>query len=354
MKKIVVLASLTILILILAFGCIGGGEEEKPPEIKENKTNQTISVIITGERNESVAMNVTATEEENVTEEWTGIGYVYEPDARLGVYFIDGCDYTTGKHGAAIFIKKGDFDMLVDGGSLGSVNRIIDELKGKNIDDIDVLVSTTGDERRYGGLSRIIDEFEVEEFWWGGNDFSNESYNAVINKISAKAKNIRVVERNYSVELNGIKIYALNPKTRNRFDDVNNDAIVLRIEDRNLTLLLTGNIQTGAQGDLVNNLGSKIRVDVMEAPYYGVGAGTANIALFLQTSKPKYMIIEGCSDETREVEGSTRNPFRRLMGMEQYNIRYFETYKNGTIKITVDNFGYDIRPAALSERPRRT
>jgi len=342
---------LAVLILILAFGCIGG-EEKKPPEIKENKTNQTVSVIITEERNESVAMNATV-EEENVTEEWTGIGYVHEPDAKLGIYFIDGCDYSTGKHGAAIFIKKGDFDMLIDGGSLGSVNKVIDELNGKNIDDIDVLVSTTGDERRYGGLSRIIDEFEVEEFWWGGNDFSDENYKAVIDNISAKAKNTRVVERDYSVELNGIKIDVLNPKTSNRFDDVNNDAIVLRIEDRNLTLLLTGNIQTGAQGDLVNNLGSKIRVDVMEAPYYGVGAGTANIAFFLQASKPKYVIIEGCSDETREVEGSTRNPFRRLMAMEQYNIRYFETYKNGTIKITVDNLGYDIRPAAIPQ-PRRT
>jgi len=342
---------LAVLILILAFGCIGG-EEKKPPEIKENKTNQTVSVIITEERNESVAMNVTV-EEENVTEEWTGIGYVHEPDAKLGIYFIDGCDYSTGKHGAAIFIKKGDFDMLIDGGSLGSVNKVIDELKSKNIDDIDVLVSTTGDERRYGGLSRIIDEFEVEEFWWGGNDFSDENYKAVIDNISAKAKNTRVVERDYSVELNGIKIDVLNPKTSNRFDDVNNDAIVLRIEDRNLTLLLTGNIQTGAQGDLVNNLGSKIRVDVMEAPYYGVGAGTANIAFFLQASKPKYVIIEGCSDETREVEGSTRNPFRRLMSMEQYNIRYFETYKNGTIKITADNLGYDIRPATIPQ-PRRT
>ncbi|NYZ77729.1 hypothetical protein H0O02_05460 [Candidatus Micrarchaeota archaeon] len=340
MRKLVLIA----LLLVFIFGCIDG--QPKPPDEHGNETgNKTnITVIIDEEKNESVAVNVTEEEEGNETEVWQGISYANETDANLGVYFFDVCDYGTGEHAAAIFLKKGDLDILIDAGSVASGGRVVDELKRRNIDDIDVLVSTAADQRRYGGLSRVLDEFQVEEFWWGGDDFSDSAYEAVITKATARAKNVRVAERGYDVLLNGIDVEVLNPKTSNRFGDVNNDAIVLRMEDRNLTLLLMGNIQTGAQGDLVNNFGDEIKVKVIEAPYYGVGGGTAMIALFLQASKPQYAVIEGCSDETQEVEGSTRSPFRRLMEQDQYRIGYLETYKNGTIKITVDNLGYDIRP----------
>jgi len=124
---------------------------------------------------------------------------------------------------------------------------------------------------------------------------------------------------------------------------VNNDAVVLRIEDRDLSLLLMGNVQTGTQGDLISNEADAIKVDVIEAPYYGVGAGTANIALFIQAGQPEYAVIEGCSDETMEVEGSTRNPFKRVL--DQYDVEYFETYEEGTIRIIVDESGYSIGPS---------
>ncbi len=334
-----------LLVFVFFFGCIGG--EPQPPEEEENITeNETeVEVIIGPEQNVSVVVNETEVEEEEEEEVWTGISYSDEPDADMGVYFLDVCNYGTGEHSAAIFIKKGDLDILVDGGSSATGGLVVDYLKLRKVDDIDVLVSTTGDPRRYGGLDGVIDEFEVEEFWWGGNDFSDPAYRAVAEKAASKASNTRIVERGYKTALNGIELEVLNPKKTDRFDDVNNDAVVMRVEDRGLSLLLTGNIQVGAQGDLINNQAGKIGVDVMEAPYYGVGQGTANIAFFLQASKPEYAIIEGCSDETMEVEGSTRNPFKRVMEQEQFDVEYFEVYKEGTIRVEVDEFGYDIKPA---------
>lgn len=341
MKKIIVL----LLVSVLLFGCIGG-EEQPPVQEEPEEENQTdIGIIIEEEQNVSVGVNETETEEEEEPEEvWEGVEYSEEPGANLGIYFLDACSYGTGDHGAAIFIKKGDLDVLVDGGSYSSGSRVLDYLKLRGIDDIDVLVSTTGDYRRYGGLDDIIDEFTIEEFWWGGDDFSDPEYRRIVEKASNKAGNVRVVEREFKTTLNGIELEALNPRTSAKFNDVNNDAIVLRIEDRDLSVLLMGNIQTGAQGDLTSNFKDEIKVDVIEAPYYGIGAGTANIALFLQDSKPEYAVIEGCSDETMEVEGSTRNPFKRVMDQEQYSIAYFETYDEGTIRIVLNNAGWTIGP----------
>ena len=334
-----------LVVFVFVFGCING-ENGQPPEENETGNITNITVIIEEEQNVSIGVNESDGEEipEEEEEIWEGIEYSYEPNATLGVYFLDTCDYGTGEHGAAIFIKKGDLDILVDAGPAASAGKVVDYLKLRNIDDIDVLISTCADYRRYGGLDDVLDEFEVEEFWWGGEKMQDPEYGRIIDKATAKAKSVRVVERGYETELNGIDIDALNPKMRDRFDDINNDAIVLRVDDRNLTLLLMSNIQTGAQGDLVSEFPDEIKVEIIEAPYYGVGAGTAFIALFLQESMPKYVVIEGCSDETMEVEGSTRLPFKRLMEQEQYEVDYFETYKQGTIRITVDEMGYSIGP----------
>jgi len=340
MKKLIAL----VFAFAFIFGCIGGEEQPPPPPVENVTENETpdITVIIEEQENITVAVNETEVGE-NVTEEvWGGIEYSEEPDAITGIYFLDVCTYGTGDHGGAVFIKKGDLDILIDAGSWNTASRVIDYLRLRGIDDLDLVVSTTGDYRRYGGLDAVLDDFEVEEFWWGGDTFGDADYAEIISKATEKAGNVRIVERGYMAELNGIEIEVLNPKKTDRFNNVNNDAIVLRIDDRDLSLLLMSNIQTGGQGDLIGRYDDKLDVDVIESPYYGVGAGTAQIALFLQESKPEFAVIGGCSDETLEVEGSTRNPYKRLLEQEQYSVDYFEVYKGGTVRISVDEGGYGV------------
>ncbi|MEM2908620.1 MAG: MBL fold metallo-hydrolase [Candidatus Bilamarchaeaceae archaeon] len=338
MKRLTLLA--LIILLVCALGCVG--ETQQP--VNETEKNKTIIIVTEPQKNITQIRNESYGEtEENITEEKieeVGVNYTYAPSEKLGVYFIDVCDYSSGEHGSSIFIKKGDFDMLIDAGSTTTSGRVLDLLRKKGVDDIDVLVSTAGDPRRYGGLLSIAAVYQIEEFWWGGVSLSQD-YRSTVEAVSEKAENTVIVKRGYEREFNGIKFEALNPKEP-QFDDVNNDAVVLLLSDRNTTVLLLSNIQTGAQGDIVNTFREKIKADVIEAPYYGVGAGTANIAFFLQASKPRNAIICGCSDETMEVEGSTRLPFKRVMEQEQYHMTYYETYKLGTVKIVIDQNGYAI------------
>ena len=119
----------------------------------------------------------------------------------------------------------------------------------------------------------------------------------------------------------------------------NNDAIVLRVTDRNFSILLTSGIQTGAQGKLISEKRNLIRADIIQAPYYGVGAGTSSIGLFLITAKPKTMIITGGSDETA-ANGGSRDPYKRLM--LEHNITWYETYVNGTVRIVSTGQNYSI------------
>ncbi|MFH1221999.1 MAG: MBL fold metallo-hydrolase [Candidatus Micrarchaeota archaeon] len=332
---------IAFLLAFFVFGCILPGGN--PPQNDTTAGNKTVIIVVEPPKNTSVATN--ETEEpigENDTDtgpKWTGVNYTYDVHEKAGVYFIAMCDNAANVHGGAILIKKGDFDMVIDAGGAATSSTLIGFLHDKGVDDIDVLVSTADDAGKYGGLGAVTNEFSVEEFWWGGQALT-PAYQAVIQAAGAKAQNVTIVKAGYTRELDGMTIEVLNPNNK-YYADADNDAVVLRIQDRNTSVLLMSNVLTGEVNYLASNYQSKIKVNVLEAPFYGTGAATKTMGLFLQNSKPDYVVMEGCLDDN-PTGISSRNPFRILLELEQNKVPYYETYKNGTVKITIGENDYAV------------
>ena len=328
-----------IVAFILLFGCLGG-ETPANQTNQSNQSNQTkpppVTIIIGNQSNQTTTGNTTTEPPPPPPPPPAGIDYEYDPNQIAGIFFFDVGSPTV--HGSSILIKKGDLDILLDAGPAEKGPQVVNELVARGVDDIDVLVSTSADPRRYGGLAAVADHYEIEEFWWAGDTFDDPDYANIVQTITAEAESEKIVERGFSSELNGINFTALNPPSV-RFDDVNNDAIVLRVVDRNFTMLLLSNAQKGAHQKLVNEQQALIKARVMEAPYYGTGEGTRDIALFLITAKPEWAILEGSPDDSA-ANGGDRDPFLELL--EQYDIQWEETYDNGTVRVTTDGNDYTV------------
>lgn len=330
-----------LLALMLVFGCT-----EQPPQPPPNQTvapnqtngsNQTINVIIGPQQNQTAGENATKPPEPPPDTGRPGPKYDEEPNATLGMYFI----YVGGPelHGSATLIKKGDVDILVDAGPAENAGRVVDFLRSRNVDDIELLVSTSADLRSYGGIPAVADHFEVESFWWGGSTFDDPAYEGIVARMQGVPEGASIVHAGNATALSGVMLEVLNPAASGRFGDINNDAIVLRVSDRNFSMLLTSNIQKGAQGRLINDEPEAIRTQVMQAPYYGVGAGTSDIRVFLINARPEAMVIAGSGDESA-ANGGSRDPFRRVM--RDYNITWHENYVNGSLRLTSDGRTYAI------------
>ncbi len=320
-----------ILFALLLFGCVGNTPVE---ENTTNVTNETkpppVSIIIEEQKNQTNIEDDPYVEpEENVTEEPS---YTYDPDAQAGIFFIDVSD---DQHGNAIFIKKGDVDILIDAGPEENVGKVVDLLRSRKIDDIELLISTSSDPRMYGGIGTVADTFEVERVWWSGMSFADSKYTEMIEGIDAEET--LIVERGYNESINGLLIEVLNPP-KDKFDDITNDAIVLSVTDRNVTFLLTSGIQKGATSKMKNDL--DLHADIMQAPYFGTGEGTRDIGLFLLEVAPKDVIITGSADDSA-ANGGSREPFERLL--TQYKIKWYNQYELGTIRVTTDGNAYAIQ-----------
>ncbi len=327
------------LLFVVIFGCLGGGQQ--PPANQTNQTNATppVQIIIGNQTNQTTVKNIT--QEENVTPPAPPppeISYTNEPDKEIGIYFID--VGAPGEQGDAIVIRKGDFTMLVDAGAADMGDRVTNFLKDHQVSQIQVLVSTNADPRHYGGISTVAQNIPIQQLWWSGLTENDQDYASLMQSVGNQTRKVRVIGDGFNIVLDGINITALNPKGAG-VNDVNNDAVVLRLADRNFSALLTSGIQTGTQGNLANNNASLIHTQVMQAPYYGVGAGTSNIGLFLITAKPETIVISGSSDDSA-ANGGSREPFKRLM--DQYGIAWYENYVNGTIRVSSDGQNYTVMP----------
>lgn len=80
----------------------------------------------------------------------------------LTVHFID-----VGG-GDSIFIKYGDYDILIDGGHPYYGQYVVDYLNSIGVDDIEVMLSTHPHENHIGGLINVLNEFEVEKVIFNG------------------------------------------------------------------------------------------------------------------------------------------------------------------------------------------
>jgi beta-lactamase superfamily II metal-dependent hydrolase len=138
--------------------------------------------------------------------------------------------------------------------------------------------------------------------------------------------------------LNGMTLTILNPIYK-QFNDVNNDAIALRLDDRNFSMVLLSDAQFGAENEMLNHEQPLLRCQVMEAPYYGLGVGTASIGNFMKTLQPQVVVISGGPDQSASSGGS-RDPFRRTL--QQDGIPYYENYVGGTLRVVSDGSNYSI------------
>lgn len=265
-------------------------------------------------------------------------GYTQNREGRFAIYFIYvGTDVLQGD---AILVKRGDFDMLIDAGNAQTGSRVINFLRSKGVDDLEVLVSTHADAEHYGGISDVLDEFGVEEFWWPGKLYEDNAYGKLINRIHTENIPIKEVKRSENYNFNGLDVAVLNPSATKNFGDRDNDAIALKITNGNFCIILTSDLFAGAQGALANDPAVSLRCDLLQIPGHGLGSATNMIGIFLLKVSPKFAIFSGSlNDPSADLRGTRYTIYEKL---RLRGIPYYENYVNGTIRVESDGLTYAI------------
>ena len=238
--------------------------------------------------------------------------------------------------------------MLIDGGGLRDDRFDVGKgvvapfLWKKKIRKIDVLVLTHPDPDHLEGLRFIASHFSIGEFWESGIQTKTEGYRALQETLRRGQVDKRLIHAGTApLEIGGARISFLNPPARyphprESSSFLNNHSLVLKIQFRNITILLTGDIEKEAEFRMIKE-GYPLRAHLLKVPHHG--SLSSSTVPFLREVAPHYAIL---SVGERNL-GRLPHP-EIIHRYEEFGTKLYRTDENGAITILTDGEAIEVEP----------
>lgn len=151
------------------------------------------------------------------------------------------------KHGDSIlFVLPDGKTMLIDSGTKAQGGKVVSYLKEHSVEKIDLLVGTHPHSDHIGGMTAVLDNFEVGEIWDSGYVHGSATQKNYYKRIKKDNIPFKVVKRGHRAYLGEAKIEVLAPaeKLDGTQSGPNNNCIVMLITYGNVSFLMTGDMES--------------------------------------------------------------------------------------------------------------
>lgn len=196
------------------------------------------------------------------------------------VHFID-----VGQADAALVICDGHY-MLIDGGNAEDSDLVYSYLERHGAKNLDYMVASHAHEDHIGGLSGALNYAKVETALCPVTEYSSKVFQDMVKYLGQQGKTLTVPAPGDKFELGSARVEILGPVQE--YDDTNDTSIVLRIDYGETSFLFTGDMETGAEKDLLES-GANVRATVLKAGHHGSDTSTGY--QFLREVSPQYTVI---------------------------------------------------------------
>lgn len=232
--------------------------------------------------------------------------------------------------GDAILLRKGNFDLLVDGGPDQAVLSKLGRFRPAGDRKIDIIVLTHPDQDHLGGLLYIINKYDVGAVVLPRIIEKTKNYNRFLR--SVKEKNIPLIFAHAGQEIiyESMKLVVFSPDEKMLAwgkTNINNASIVSRVVLPGISLLLTGDTEAPAENFLAKKYGKLLASDILKVGHHG--SKTSSSAILLDLVKPQMAII---SVAEKNLFGHPhQQTLKRLRG-----IKIERTDRMGTVTLESD------------------
>ena len=247
------------------------------------------------------------------------------PDGRLHVYFLD-----VGQ-GDAILVQAPDGrQILVDGGP--SPTALLNEL-GDVLPfwdrSLDLVVLTHPDGDHITGLIPLLDRYRVEQVLDVRQSDTAPEAAPWLEEMAALSVPRTLVQRGMRLPVGDLSVTVLHPgstQLTGTASDDNNNAVVLRLDYGQTSLILTGDAESEAEADMVA-AGLPLHADVLKVGHHG--SNGASSPVFIAAVAPRLAVIPvGADNKFGHPHPAV---LERLKGVE-----VLRTDLNGRIEVVSD------------------
>ena len=176
--------------------------------------------------------------------------------------------------------------MLIDGGNAEDSDLVYSYLERHGVKHLDYMVASHAHEDHIGGLSGALNYATVGTAFCPVTEYSSKVFQSMVKYLDDQEKVLTVPEPGDRFTLGSAWVEILGPVKE--YDDTNDTSIVLRIDYGETSFLFTGDMETGAEQDLMES-GADVRATVLKAGHHG--SDTSTSYQFLREVMPKYTVI---------------------------------------------------------------
>jgi len=239
--------------------------------------------------------------------------------------------------GDSILVMAPEGNILVDAGEndAESENKLKTYLDGLGIKTIDYFIITHHDADHIGGADMVLETYTVETVIIEDYYYEKETavYRDYLDALNS-SKNTVTKDPSAGEEMAFGELHLKFLGPTERFDEKNNDSIVVRLDFGENSIMMTGDAETEAEKAIVKTYSaSELDCDVLKVGHHG--AKTSTTKDFLAAVSPEYAIIS-CG-----IDNSYGHPKSEILErLTEAGAKIHRTDKTGNIVLVFD--GKDI------------
>lgn len=241
---------------------------------------------------------------------WTLLVFAFLqiPDGQFYIYFLNI------RQGDSIFIKTPEnHQILIDGGPKNYVIEELAEVMPFFDKTIDLVVLSHPHADHVDGLVEVVKRYEVENILLTGASYSNLAYDELLREVDKQGIPVWIAESGTDFRFGEVFmdiLYPFETVVGQKFDNVNNSSVAVRVEYENTRILLTGDLEVEAEAELVAH-GVDIEADIFKAGHHG--SRSSSTLGFLERVSPEIVVIQsGEGNSYEHPHGESLENFEKV------------------------------------------
>lgn len=224
--------------------------------------------------------------------------------------------------------------MLIDGGPPKAGKPLVDYLREKQIEFIDVIVATHPDFDHIGGLTDVMETFPVGQIIETGKFHLTKTYTTYAATIFLKQIPVRIANKGDFIQIDSnLKIELLNSSSEKKENNPSSIAIKMTYDE--VDFLLMADVEKAQEKQMIDE--ADISADIIKIAHHG--SKTSSSRTFLQHVDPDIAIL------TYSKENDFGHPANRVIhDLQTLSSFIYSTAVFGNIVIESDGKDYIILP----------